>query len=374
MTSQHKVGQGRIGTVLAGAWRIERRVGAGGMATVYAARHARNGGRVAVKVLHPDSSRDAELVRRFLREGYLANTLSHPGVVRVYDDGVTDDGCAYLIMDLLDGETLDERRLARGGRLPVDEALSVVRSVLHILDAAHERGIAHRDVKPENVFLTSDGGVRLLDFGVAGMARSPSSSLRTGTGVGWGTPHFMAPEQLTGASPCGRRVDVWAVGVMFYRLLTGEHLFEVRTLTELMLAHQARRTTLHELLPGLAPGLTRVFEQALRYDAAERWADARAMTAALEETESASSRFSTTLALATVPRIAIERPRVVVAPPAPLPQPASPAPRGPAAPAAFDRRRAVLGLLALSIATFLTSAVYSVRAGAESAITTNVSR
>jgi len=382
MTSRGTAGQGRVGTLLAGTWRIEHRLGAGGMATVYAAQHHRNGGWVAVKVLHPHESRDRTLVRRFLREGYLANTVNHRGVPRVYDDGVTDDGCAYLIMDRLEGETLEALRVARGGRLAVDEALTVIHHVLQILAAAHDRGIAHRDVKPDNVFLTGEGQVKLLDFGIAGMARSMASSMQTGSGVGWGTPLFMAPEQLTGASACGPRVDVWAVGVMFFTLVSGGDLFKVKTLTELMAAHQAPRALLDSLVPGIPGRVARVFERALRCDADERYADARAMACALEEAESDAARFSTTVALATVPRIELERARAVpertlvvsgsAAWPAyaPAPSPVSvalaQAPRRAPPPTIFDRRRAVIGLLLVSIATFVSSAVYSVRVNAES--------
>ena len=304
----------RVGTLLGDTWRIERRIGTGGMAAVYAARHERNGGRVAVKVLHPNSSAEADTVRRFRREGYLANSVSHRGVVRVYDDGVTSDGCAFLIMDLLEGQTLEDECAAHGGRLSFDRAIAVVRDVLGILAASHQEGIVHRDVKPANVFVTNDGDVKLLDFGIATMARTTTADSRTSTGAGWGTVHFMAPEQITGDGARGARVDVWATGVMLFKLVSGRYPFQAKNLIELAAAYRTRPPMLDHVLPGFPAGVARVVERALTCAPEERWSDARAMLAALDEAEqealretaehpAADSWSSMTLALATVPRL-----------------------------------------------------------------------
>lgn len=152
--------------MLCGKWTLRRLVGVGGMAAVYEAEH-RNGKRVAVKVLHAELSIAGEVLSRFLREGYAANRVGHPGAVSVLDDGVAEDGAAFLVMDLLEGETLEVRRTRSRGGLPVAEVLRIADAVLDILAAAHTRGIVHRDVKPENIFVTSAGEVRLLDFGIA---------------------------------------------------------------------------------------------------------------------------------------------------------------------------------------------------------------
>ena len=361
----------RVGTLLADTWRIERRIGTGGMAAVYAARHERNGGRVAVKVLHPDASAEADTVRRFRREGYLGNSINHRGVVRVYDDGVTADGCAFLIMDLLDGETLEDECAARGGYLPFDRAISVARDVLDILAASHEVGVIHRDVKPANVFVTKDGEVKLLDFGIATMARTATADSRTSTGAGWGTVLFMAPEQISGDGARGARVDVWATGVMLFKLVSGAYPFKAKNLLELALAYRTRPPMLDRLVPGFPTSIARVIDRALTCAPEDRWSDARAMLAALEAAESEALRdtaercaadewSSMTVALATVPRLPVAVALPLPAPMAPRTQPRSEAPAEPSPLADTTRRPLVLGFLALSIVAFLSSAAYGV--------------
>ncbi|HEX4477595.1 MAG TPA: serine/threonine-protein kinase, partial [Polyangiaceae bacterium] len=167
-----------VGQVLLEKWRLEVLLGVGGMAAVYAATH-RNGSRVAIKILHAELSISPDVRARFLREGYAANSVGHDGVVRVSDDDVAEDGAAFLVMELLDGETLEERRQRHGGRLSEDEVLSVADQVLDVLVAAHAKGIVHRDLKPENIFLTRDGRVKVLDFGIARLRELSSTASKT---------------------------------------------------------------------------------------------------------------------------------------------------------------------------------------------------
>src|SRR5215472_13077965 len=157
--------QARIGTTLKGKWRIDAHLGTGGMASVFAATH-RNGNRVAIKMLHLDLSMNMEVRRRFLREGYAANAVGHPGSVRVHDDDIAEEGEVFLVMDLLEGETLEARARRFGNVLPLGEVLRAAHTVLDVLAAAHERGIVHRDIKPDNVFLTQAGSIHVLDFGI----------------------------------------------------------------------------------------------------------------------------------------------------------------------------------------------------------------
>src|SRR5262249_22613991 len=171
----------RIGTVLKDKWKVDARLGRGGVATVYAATH-RNGARVAIKVLNRDVARNPDIRSRFLREGYAANAVNHPGVVRVLDDDTTEEGQPFLVMDLLEGELVDERRMRKGGRLPLVEVMRIGDQVLDVLAAAHEKGIIHRDIKPENIFITESGAVRVLDFGIARM-RLETGDEMTATGV-----------------------------------------------------------------------------------------------------------------------------------------------------------------------------------------------
>jgi serine/threonine-protein kinase len=161
------------------------------MSAVYEGVH-RNGHRAAIKILssHPSDG----LGWRALQEALLANSVKHPGVVRVLDNDVAEDGSVYLVMELLEGETLEARRRRAGGRLSLGETLRLSDALLDVLGAAHDRGIVHRDVKPENVFLTSSGSLKMLDFGLA------RAGLRDESGKWWfvGTPGFMSPEQARG--------------------------------------------------------------------------------------------------------------------------------------------------------------------------------
>ena len=186
----------RLGSVLRGKYRLDRVLGVGGMASVYEATHLRNANRVAVKVLHRELALDPGLRARFLREGYAANSVEHQGTVRILDDDISEDGAIFLVMELLDGETLEARWERTGRKLGVAEVLDLGCQLLDVLAAAHARGIVHRDLKPENLFLTREGRLKVLDFGVARLREG--SPTRTRTGAVFGTPAFMPPEQALG--------------------------------------------------------------------------------------------------------------------------------------------------------------------------------
>jgi serine/threonine-protein kinase len=210
----------RTGSVLDGKWRLERKLGEGGMGAVYAAVHVRNAKRVAVKILH-DASDNAEILTRFQREGYVSNVIDDPGVVAVYDDAVAPDGTAYLVMDLLEGESIEDRAQARGGKLPWQEVLTIAHPALAVIQKAHERGIIHRDLKPSNLFLTSERRIKVLDFGLAGMT-APHLKVTGPTTPMMGTLGFMPPEQIRGEwSRVGPASDIWAMGATLFALLTG---------------------------------------------------------------------------------------------------------------------------------------------------------
>src|SRR5690349_5883660 len=181
--------QARAGTVLNAKWRLESVLGVGGMAAVYSAVH-RNQSRVAIKMLHPELSLDNGVRTRFLREGYVANTVDHPGAVRVFDDDLTADGAAFLVMELLVGETLDSRAERKGGKLPAGEVLAITDELLDVLAAAHDKGIVHRDIKPDNLFVTREGRLKVLDFGIARVRELSQESHATAAGTFLGTPAF----------------------------------------------------------------------------------------------------------------------------------------------------------------------------------------
>src|SRR4051812_15243220 len=170
-----RAAEARVGEVLNAKWTLERLLGVGGMGAVFAAKH-RNGTRAAVKVLHAEFAREKEIRERFLREGKIANTVDHPARVPVTDDDLSDAGEPFLVMDLLEGGTLNELRHRTGGILPLEDTLRIFETVLDLLSRCHEVGIVHRDIKPGNIFITDDGAVKVLDFGVARM-REPGSGV-----------------------------------------------------------------------------------------------------------------------------------------------------------------------------------------------------
>lgn len=274
-------GQGRVGTVINGKWQVDARIGSGGMATVYAATH-RNGLRAALKMLHVQLSRDPQVRARFLREGYVANAVGHPGVVSVLDDGVTEDGAVFLVLELLEGETIDARRVRLGGALPIDEVLDLAEDALDVLAAAHEKGIVHRDVKPENVFLTSDGQIKLLDFGLARMKDAHSEATQTGVTIG--TPEFMPPEQAAGRRDAvDARSDVWGLGATLYTAITGRYVHDdAQSIHEQLIASATRRSRpIRQLAPHVSPSVSSVIDRALELEMDDRWPSARDMQAAL---------------------------------------------------------------------------------------------
>ena len=273
----------RIGTTLRGKWRLDALLGVGGMAAVYAATH-RNGMRGAVKMLHKTQSQDPETCSRFLREGYIANRVDHAGAVRVLDDDVTEDGVAFLVMELLEGSALHERAGDAGGRLPVDLVLLVADQLLDVLAAAHDKGVVHRDVKPENIFLTVDGRVKVLDFGIARITESTDlMPTTTMAGSPMGTPAFMAPEQARGRwDLVGPQSDLWAVGATMFTLLSSQFVHEEETVQELLAAVFTKPArSLAVAAPGEAERVVEIVDRALSLKSADRWDDARAMQCAV---------------------------------------------------------------------------------------------
>jgi serine/threonine-protein kinase len=267
--------------VLNGKYRLDRVVGVGGMAAVYAATHLRNASRVAVKVLHTEMAADANVRARFLREGYAANSVQHPGTVRILDDDSTEDGSVFLVMELLEGETLDHRWERNGHRLGDREVARLMYQTLDVLAAAHDKGIVHRDIKPENLFLTRAGSVKLLDFGIARLIEAPVTTTRPGGIVG--TPAFMAPEQVLGKE-VDAQSDIYSVGATAFALLSKRYVHEADNAGEMMVAVGSRPArSLANVCPELPKPLTMVLDRALRFDKRDRWPDAPAMKAALAD-------------------------------------------------------------------------------------------
>ncbi len=279
--------QARVGTLLNGRWRLDKLVGVGGMAAVYAATH-RNSKRVAIKILHPEISADDGARSRFVREGYAANQVGHRGAVMADDDGVTEDGTAFLVMELLEGETLDERSTRRGGKLEVREVLSLIDQALAALEAAHEKNIVHRDLKPENLFLTREGVVKVLDFGIARLQDHLGVSPSQTQGV-MGTPCFMAPEQARGRwEEVDARTDLWAIGATIFTLISGRFVHEAETANETLVAAVTERArSLATVAPQVHESVVRLVDRALSYERELRFSSASEFRVALAAADAA---------------------------------------------------------------------------------------
>ncbi len=271
-----------LGQFLLGKWRLDRLLGHGGMSAVYLATH-RNGSQVAIKVLHADYSGNTTMQRRFLREGYIANRVDHPGAVRVLDDG-NDQGRAFLVMELLKGQDLERLRRARGGMLEPNQVAWLARQVLQVLSAAHGAGVIHRDIKPQNLFLTEQGQLKLLDFGIASLRGVPGFSTLTEASALPGTPGYMAPEQIRGLrDEVGPHTDIWSLGATLFRMLTGQTVHQGSTPGEMMVATATEAVrSVAEVRAGVPAGLASIVDKALAKDVADRWASAEQMLQALD--------------------------------------------------------------------------------------------
>jgi eukaryotic-like serine/threonine-protein kinase len=221
-----------------GEYRVEGPIGEGGMGVVYAAVHPLIGKRAAIKVLKKELCRVAFNVERFVDEARVVNQIGHPNIVDVFAFGQTADGRSYFVMEWLRGESLRER--AERSRLDLDEICDVVRPLARALEAAHEQGVIHRDLKPDNVFLVDVRGeaplVKLLDFGIAKLAREEHRMERTATGAMVGTPQYIAPEQAKGYA-IDHRVDVYSLGGIMFELLTGRPPFDADNAMEMVAKH-----------------------------------------------------------------------------------------------------------------------------------------
>jgi serine/threonine-protein kinase len=277
-------GEARVGTILKGKYKLDRLIGYGGMASVYEATH-RNGNRVAVKVLHPELSVDPEMCARFLREGYVANKVGHEGAVLVLDDDRADDGAVFLVMELLEGETLEARWERWSGKLPLSELGPIAHQLLDVLAAAHEKQIVHRDVKPENTFITKKGAIKVLDFGIARLLENADAATATRTGRALGTPAFMSPEQARGrVKEIDAQTDIWSVGATLFTLISGRLVHEAETASEVLIsAATTPSRSLASVAPEVPTAVVAVVDRALAYEKKNRWPSARAMQAALDQ-------------------------------------------------------------------------------------------
>lgn len=271
-----------IGQVLQGRWRVVERLGGGGMGAVYLAEQLSMGGRlVALKVLHPEYSRDDDFVRRFRAEAQQAGRINDPHVVTVYDFGQTDDGQLFLVMEYVVGPTL--KAVLREGPLSLGRAVRFGLQLAEALQVVHRAGIVHRDVKGDNVIVREGRDqIKLMDFGIAKPTESEGRTWETRTGVIVGTPRYMAPEQIEKGevSPLS---DIYSWGIVLYELLTGDTPFMAQTPAAVMIKHVSEKPRpVRELRKEIPAGLERIVSWALEKRPEDRPQSMAAVILALE--------------------------------------------------------------------------------------------
>jgi serine/threonine-protein kinase len=291
------------GTVLSGRYRLESKLGSGGMSTVYLARDETLERWVAAKVLHREISDQPDQIERFRREARAVAQVSHPNVVAVIDAG-EDGGRPYIVFEYVEGETL-KQRIDRLGRLPLDEAAAYAIEIGRGLAAAHARRLVHRDVKPQNVLIDADGRAKVTDFGIA---RELEHDGLTKTGRVLGTTDYVSPEQAMG-SPVDARSDIYSLGVLLFEMLTGDVPFKAENLVGVAMKHVNERIPdVQRRRREVSSALAAVIERATEKEARKRYPDMQAMLADLEvalEVEVARAGHSTgeaTTVLDSVPR------------------------------------------------------------------------
>ncbi|MEX2154660.1 MAG: serine/threonine-protein kinase, partial [Gemmatimonadaceae bacterium] len=264
-----------VGAIIADRYNVIKKLGEGGMGTVYLAEHVKMGRKSAVKVMNPGMVHDADAISRFNREAANASRINHPNVAAVYDFGETSDGLIYLAMEFVEGPALT-KVIEEAGALPPIRAADITRQAAEALAVAHDMGIVHRDLKPDNIMLAKnrDGSdcVKVVDFGIAKAANNEAQKV-TKTGLVVGTPEYMSPEQLAGDKLDGRS-DTYSLGLVAFAMMTGKLPFPADTVQESMIARLTDQPkTLTEMKAEVAwsPEVQAVMDKALQRDAAARY-------------------------------------------------------------------------------------------------------
>ena len=285
-----------VNTVLDGQYQMEAMLGKGGMGAVYCARHILLGDRVAIKVLPPEVRTNAEWLRRFRREGQAARRFRHPNAVTVYDLRTSSDGTIYMVMEYVEGHTLDAE-IKKRGRFTAAEAYELLAPIMSVLDTAHSMGVVHRDLKPENIMVGNPGNdgapvIKLLDLGIAKMREiagvdTQGNTALTTAGQVLGTPYYMSPEQWgeiprDGNIEIDGRADIYSLGLVFYEMIAGRRCFAGTTLHELRREHVTRLARpLCEVVPDVPRGFSNAIERATAKDRGDRQSTAGQLAAEL---------------------------------------------------------------------------------------------
>src|SRR5512138_358706 len=285
-----------VDTVLDGQYQMEALLGKGGMGAVYRARHILLGDRVAIKVLPPEVRNNAEWLRRFRREGQAARRFRHPNSVTVYDLRTAADGTIYMVMEYVEGHTLDHEIKTRG-KFSAKEAFEILTPIMSVLDTAHAMGVVHRDLKPENIMVGNPSGngepiVKLLDLGIAKMREmagvdSAGNTALTMAGQVLGTPYYMSPEQW-GEIPRDEnleidgRADIYSLGLVFFEMIAGRRCYSAKTLHELRRDHiSTNPPRLCDVAPDVPRGFSDAIAKAVAKDRGDRQMTAGQLAAEL---------------------------------------------------------------------------------------------
>ena len=268
-----------------GAYRLITELGRGGMGVVWSAFHLESGRTVAVKVLHSDVAQDARLGAQLGREGRAASLANHPGIVNVTDFGTSPSGRAFLVMELVESDTLD--KLLEAGALSLRRALSVARRIAGALQAAHVRGVIHHDLKPSNVFVDPLDNVKIGDFGAARVLSHSGELTMTQTGLVLGTPNYMSPERARGHES-DERSDLYSLGCMLFQMIAGHPPFDDNTLMDVLIGHLSAPIPVLVSMHGPVPeSVTAIVHKAMAKVVAERYQSAGEMEQELQKAMSA---------------------------------------------------------------------------------------
>jgi serine/threonine-protein kinase len=266
-----------VGRTIAEKYEILKLLGEGGMGAVYLAKHTQVGKRFAIKLLHEQFAHHAEMVARFMREARAAGEVGHDNIIEIYDIGKETSGAVYMVMEVLKGSSLEDVVQAQPIQVPL--ATYILLQVLSALEAAHAHGIIHRDMKPDNVFLTTIAGqanfVKVLDFGIAKIKETEGGHGLTQTGTMMGTPYYMSPEQAKGSKDIDHRTDLYACGVMFYQMLTGKFPFEAPNIPALLVKITSEEPVpVEQHDPRIPPEIAAAIRRAMEKEADDRFQSA----------------------------------------------------------------------------------------------------
>jgi eukaryotic-like serine/threonine-protein kinase len=301
---------GFIGKVLDSKYKIEHLIGEGGMGNVYQAKHLHIGFPIAVKILHPKLVEDATAVERFRREARSASAVNHPNAVQIMDFGITSDNIYYLVMELVNGVSL-QKVLEKETILTPTRAVKIMKEVCLAVDVAHKKSIVHRDLKPDNILIlhagTASESVKVIDFSIAKIRQTNDDPNITSANIAVGTPQYLSPEQAQGLPTLDHRADIYSLGAILYQMLTGTVPFKGKTIAMTLMLHiQAKPKAPREINPTIPIALEEVILKALAKAPSQRQQSTTILAEELELSLTSPESFVTKLEIPIVSKDIIE--------------------------------------------------------------------